>query len=66
MRNIGNNLTPPRLLACVQVCSHWHEIFTPLLWQVIDDTNYAWPTLLKSLAEQYPLLQQLSSPYLHD
>ncbi|KAG9062326.1 hypothetical protein KI688_005240 [Linnemannia hyalina] len=52
--NIGENLRPPHLLICVQVCRQWNEIFIPLLWRVIDDTKYAWPTLLKSLAKQYP------------
>lgn len=53
-RNIGENLRPHHLLICVQVCRQWNEIFIPLLWRVIDDTKYAWPTLLNSLDEQHP------------
>ncbi|KAF9541528.1 hypothetical protein EC957_002964 [Mortierella hygrophila] len=52
--NIGENLRPPHLLICVQVCRQWNEMFIPLLWRVINDTKYSWPTLLKSLAKCYP------------
>ncbi|KAF9123123.1 hypothetical protein BGW39_009249 [Mortierella sp. 14UC] len=51
---IGEHLTPPHLLACVQVCRQLNAIFIPVLWRVINDNTYAWPGLLKTLAEQYP------------
>ncbi|KAF9350770.1 hypothetical protein BGX26_011125 [Mortierella sp. AD094] len=36
------HLSPPDLLSCIQVNSHWHQLFIPALWHTIDDSLYSW------------------------
>ncbi|KAG0379576.1 hypothetical protein BGX24_012611 [Mortierella sp. AD032] len=42
------HLNPPDLLSCVNVSRLWHNVFIAALWETIDDTCFAWPTILQN------------------
>ncbi|KAF9129158.1 hypothetical protein BGW39_004426 [Mortierella sp. 14UC] len=42
------HLSPPDLLPCIQVSRLWHDVFISALWETIDDTLFAWPTILQN------------------
>ncbi|KAG0377221.1 hypothetical protein BGX24_006499 [Mortierella sp. AD032] len=44
--SLGQYLTPPDLLSCVCVCHLWNAALIPVLWRVIDDSQYSWPRIL--------------------
>ncbi|KAF8970500.1 hypothetical protein BGZ46_010497, partial [Entomortierella lignicola] len=41
-------LSPPDLLSCIQVNSNWQQLFTPALWNNIDDRLYSWDKIILS------------------
>ncbi|KAG0280236.1 hypothetical protein BGZ95_010835 [Linnemannia exigua] len=72
LHTIAGHLDGPDLLACIQVCRLWHKIFLPSLWHTIDDSKYAWPSILSlydsedSLGEQDEAwLRNIFSKYGH-
>ncbi|KAK3808882.1 MAG: hypothetical protein J3R72DRAFT_499264 [Linnemannia gamsii] len=46
LERIGSHLTPPDLLACVQVSRHWNSVLIPCLWHTIDDSLYSWSDII--------------------
>ncbi|KAG0257689.1 hypothetical protein BGZ95_005155, partial [Linnemannia exigua] len=46
LERIGSHLTPPDLLACVQVSHHWNSVLVPCLWHTIDDRLYSWSDII--------------------
>lgn len=53
---IGSHMVGRDLLACIRVCSFWNEFFIPILWNIIDDSLYAWPRILRESDNHwYPL-----------
>ncbi|KAF9108470.1 hypothetical protein BGX29_011726 [Mortierella sp. GBA35] len=44
---VGIHLSPPDLLRCILVCRAWNRLFIPHLYEILDDTLYAWPKTIR-------------------